>query len=134
MGEMTDEPQGASGTALDYFATARDEINRATTEDALLHSIIAEARLRGWLAYHARPARTKHGRWVTPMQGDAGFPDLVLVRPPRVVFIECKSERGRLSPEQSAWLDALFASAAIGGVETYIIRPRDRDRISGILA
>jgi len=133
---MDDTLKGSSGTALDHFASeretaARRAMDHATSEDSLLRSIIAEAQLRGWLVYHARPARTKDGRWVTPMQGDAGFPDLVLVRKPRVLFIEVKSERGKVSPEQWCWVHEL--DACWPGAEMYVIFPHDRDRISAIL-
>jgi hypothetical protein len=37
----------------------------------------------------------------------AGFPDLVMVREPKLVFAELKAPRGRLSAEQSAWIGAL---------------------------
>ena len=37
----------------------------------------------------------------------AGFPDLVVVGPGGLVFIEVKSDRGTVRPEQTEWLDAL---------------------------
>ncbi len=50
----------------------------------------------------------------------AGFPDLVLVGN-TVVFVELKAQRGRLRPEQEAWLDALTRA----GVEAHVWRPED---------
>jgi hypothetical protein len=61
------------------------------------------------------------------MQGDPGFPDLVLVRPPRVMFVELKSERGRASPSQREWLDRL--SRCESAPEVGIWRPRDFDEL-----
>lgn len=43
-----------------------------------------------------------------------GFPDLVLVNPhtKRVLFRELKSARGRISPAQKQWADALIQAGA----------------------
>lgn len=79
------------------------------------------ARLGGWRIYHTFDSR----------RSSAGFPDLVLLRPPRLVFVELKSDRGRVSDEQSAWLDDLEQC----GVEAYIWRPDDwPERISKMLS
>jgi len=88
-------------------------IANAMSEEELLNNIIALAKAFGWLIAHFRPGQTKDGQWRTPVQGDRGFPDLVLARSiPEVGYkqlfiIELKSEKGRLSPEQKAWKDAL---------------------------
>ena len=67
---------------------------------------------------HFRPARTERG-WRTPVQADgAGFPDLVLVRE-RVVFVELKSDTGRLADQQAGWLQALVEA----GCEVHLWRP-----------
>ncbi|OYT68436.1 MAG: hypothetical protein CFK48_11590 [Armatimonadetes bacterium CP1_7O] len=84
--------------------------------------VVALARLTGWRVYHSRPAQYGNGRWHTPLQGDVGLPDLILCRPPRLLFVELKSERGRVRAEQQAWLDAL---QACNGVEVYLWRPSD---------
>lgn len=85
--------------------------------------VVDYARLQGWLVHHTRPARTGKG-WRTPIQGDVGFPDLVLARAGRVVFAELKSEKGRLSAGQSAWLKA---------VDGLVWRPSDWQTIKEIL-
>lgn len=88
------------------------------TERDLQAWVIVLARLLGWRVAHFRPARTAHG-WRTPVAGDgAGFPDLVLVRGERMLFRELKTERGKLRPEQEAWLSALRAAGADAGVWT----------------
>jgi hypothetical protein len=46
---------------------------------------------------------------------------LVFLRPPEALFVELKSERGKVTPEQQSWLDALAAC----GFEVYLWRPRD---------
>jgi hypothetical protein len=64
--------------------------------------IIDTARLHGWRCAHFRPAHTAKG-WRTPIEGDRGFPDLVLARDGHIIIAELKSDRGRLGPGQSEW-------------------------------
>ncbi|HYW27703.1 MAG TPA: VRR-NUC domain-containing protein [Terriglobales bacterium] len=81
--------------------------------------VLRYAALRGWHAYHT-------------LRSDgsaAGFPDLVLVRRPRVVFAELKSDRGRCTPEQRAWL----AELAECSVEVRLWRPGDWEEIERCL-
>ena len=79
---------------------------------------------------HFRPAMSKRGRWITAVQGDgAGFPDLVLVRAPRVIFAELKSAKGKLSGDQEAWLLALAGTP----IESYVWRPAQIDEVERIL-
>lgn len=97
------------------------DLRCAVTERELQTAVIECARLLGWRVAHFRPALTARG-WRTPVEGDgAGFPDLVLARPGRLIFAELKSERGRVSDEQNAWLDAL----ATPGVVRAVWFPRD---------
>src|SRR3990167_8105053 len=92
------------------------------SEDELLSAVIDLARLRGWLCAHFRPAQVvKNGQvsYRTAVQGDGkGFPDLVMVREGRLIFAECKSEKGKVSPEQDKWLTTLAATNA----EVYTFR------------
>lgn len=102
----------------------------AETEDGFLGWVLDLAKLHGWRVAHFRPALTARG-WRTPVQADgAGFPDLVLVRGEQLIFAELKSERGRLSDEQRAWLDALGQTAAT----CCVWRPSDRQRIEELLS
>jgi hypothetical protein len=89
------------------------------TEGSWQGQVVEAAQLLGWRTYHTFDSR----------RSDAGFPDLVLVRRPRVIFVELKSDRGRLTDDQRAWLEAL------GGcrVERYVWRPADWPRIKGVL-
>ena len=82
-----------------------------TTEAAFQQQVIDLAQFCGWLVHAERPARMADGRWRTPIQGMAGFPDLVLVRE-RVLFVELKSERGRLTTEQEQWIAVLREAGA----------------------
>lgn len=61
----------------------------------------------------------------------AGFPDLVLASPlrKRVLFVETKAERGKLSEPQRYWLAGLRQA----GAEAYCWRPSDLDEIPAIL-
>jgi hypothetical protein len=80
------------------------------TEDQLKAAVIDLAHLLGWRVAHFRPAQTVHG-WRTPVEADGkGFPDLVLVRGPWVLFAELKGDKGKLSDEQGEWLTALNAA------------------------
>ena len=74
----------------------------------------------GWRWYHSRPAQTSKG-WRTALSGDAGYPDITAVRRDRIVFIELKAEKGRLSEEQGVWLADLGAA----GAEAFCWRPSD---------
>jgi len=52
--------------------------------------VIELAKWEKWLAYHVPDSR----RVTSP-----GFPDLVLLRAPDLVFAELKSEKGRVTPK-----------------------------------
>lgn len=102
---------------------AQSILARTMTEATLQSCILDYARLRGWRAVHFRPAMNDRGRWLTPIEGDAGFPDTVLVRSGRLLFAELKSARGTVEPDQRAWLTLL---GTVGGqVEVYEWRPVD---------
>lgn len=90
-------------------ATDREAVARVmkTPEAELQANILRLAKLLGWRVAHFRPAQMRSGRWATAMQGDVGFPDLVLARGGYVIFAELKADEGRLSDAQCAWLDAL---------------------------
>jgi hypothetical protein len=80
-----------------------------------------QAWLLGWrLQYHTHDSR----------RSDRGFPDLVLVREPRVLFIEVKKESGHITGEQHEWLEGLQKS----GMEAYLWRPSDQAQIDAVLA
>lgn len=76
----------------------------------------------GFLACHVRPARVGT-RVLTPTSAP-GFPDLWIADPAgRVLAAELKpAARGKLEPDQVAWLDSL---AAVPGVTAWLLRPQD---------
>ena len=67
------------------------------TEKQLEAAVVQFAELMGWMSYHAFDSRRS-----TP-----GFPDRVFLRPPRILFVEFKTEKGRVSKDQMRWLDML---------------------------
>lgn len=83
-----------------------------------LRQVREYARLMGWKCYHHPYS----------LGADPGFPDLVLVRE-RVVFAELKGPRGKMSPAQWDWIDALHAAKA----EVYIWRPEDWEQVREVL-
>lgn len=91
--------------------------------------VIRMAKRNGWLVFHPKRARLPNGVWVTAFIGDAGFPDLVLVRPPQVIFAELKGSSGTVSPQQERWLNALRGCP----VEVYVWRPEELDFIRRVL-
>lgn len=99
------------------------------SEREFQREVIKMAESLGWYVNHALPGkgRNKH---LTLFIGKRGFPDLVLCRPPRLIFAELKSETGKLSTDQQEWLEALRAC----GAEVYVWRPSDLERITAILS
>lgn len=99
------------------------------TEAQLQSAVIELAHILGWKVAHFRPALTARG-WRTPVQADgAGFPDLVMVRglraDGRLLFVELKSDTGRISSEQDAWMTALLAATFdTVHVNLYVWRPK----------
>lgn len=91
------------------------------TEAELQDTVITAAEFHGWQVFHDRDSRTNR----------PGFPDLVLVRPPTVLFVELKSEKGRVRPEQQTWLDALEQCS---DVASGLVRPSQLDALLRTLA
>lgn len=114
-------------TGLEYRAAQA----RAMTERQLLDAVLGTPRkpglalAYGWRGYHTH--RSQHS--------PAGFPDLTLVRAGRLIFAELKTERGKTTDEQDAWLEdlgevadrgqLLGASVANPLVAVYLWRPSD---------
>jgi hypothetical protein len=84
------------------------------------------------------PTRSRHRAYHThdSRRSQAGFPDLVLVRPPRLIFAELKTAKGRVSPAQGEWLEDLGHVASKVGprIEVAVWRPDDLQRIAEVLA
>lgn len=105
------------------------------TEAEFQRQVMRIAADYGWSVVHIGRARVGK-RWVTPTRGPGGevvrgFPDLVLLRPPQLVFLELKKAGGRPTPEQREWVAAL---QRVDGVEAYIVDPTDADDVWALLA
>jgi hypothetical protein len=87
--------------------------------------VVQLAQLYGWRTYHT----------LRSQGSEAGFPDLVLVRPPMLLFAELKTDRGRIAPAQREWLGdfELVAAAAGAAVHVDVWRPSDFDRVHRLL-
>jgi hypothetical protein len=113
------------------------------SEKDLQNAVIGAAQTFGWRVAHFRSVpvtyKDRNGvtrvRYQTPVQADgAGFPDLVMVRAPRVIFSELKVGKNEPSEAQAAWIHELAACCRpIAGesphphlsVEVYVWRPGD---------
>ena len=83
-------------------------------------AIVELANLSGWLVYYVPDSR----------RSPAGWPDLCLVRPPQVLFVECKTDKGKVRPEQREWLEAL---SRCNSVQARVWRPNMWDEIEAML-
>jgi hypothetical protein len=82
---------------------------RADSEAGFQQQVEYLAQLHGWRIFHApdnRPIKLRSGR-VIKQNVRPGFPDLVLLRPPELIFAELKTDTGRISPAQREWLNEL---------------------------
>jgi Holliday junction resolvase-like predicted endonuclease len=81
------------------------------TERQFQARVVTYARIMGWRCFHHFDSR----------RSEAGWPDLVLIRRPRVVFVEVKSARGSLTDAQRECLGLLRSCKQ----EVYVARPSD---------
>lgn len=86
---------------------------RPRPERVVQEDIRTIAQKHGWLVYHPSGLKT----------GDKGFPDLVLAngRQGRVMFVEVKTDIGKVSKAQKRWRRHLKAA----GMEVYLWRDKD---------
>ena len=101
------------------------------TETELKNAIIELAGWTGWLVHHDLPALDKRGAWRTHVQGDVGFPDLLMLHPRKgkMLVAELKGDKGKTTPEQDSWLSAFRAA----GIAAEVWRPKDWDAIRASL-
>lgn len=89
------------------------------TEKRWMAQVVTLATNLGWRAYHTFDSR----------RSAAGFPDLVLVKRPRIVWAELKREGAGATPEQLAWMEDLRAC----GQQVYLWWPSDLDEVVEVL-
>lgn len=100
------------------------------TEAEWQQQVIDLAHMLGWRHNHTRRSIGRGTRWTTTTSV-IGWPDLVMwsEKQQRVLFVELKSEQGKLSFEQDIVLDSLRAA----GCEVYVWRPSDLEDAKQIL-
>lgn len=77
--------------------------------------VVDYARLNGWTTFHVL-----HSRGM-----EAGWPDLVLVRPPELLIVELKREGGKLTAAQGRVLEMLERCH----VDVAVWRPADEPEV-----
>lgn len=84
-----------------------------------------------WMAQCSQLAKTMGWRRYHTFRSDRsppGWPDDALVRD-RLILLEYKTEKGRLSDAQKDWIRALLNAQ----VEVYVCRPRHLEQLAEIL-
>ncbi len=93
---------------------------QAMTEKQYMQQIADAAQKLGWRVYHTFLA----------VYSAQGFPDLVCVRGGRMLCLEVKRQKGKLTERQVDWLREL---AKVPGVEALVVRPSDFDDLIDLL-
>lgn len=97
-------------------ANSRQALDEMVRESQLQKDVFSLAHALGFHVFHT------YDSVLGSKAIDPGFPDAILAKDGRVLAIEFKTERGKLSLKQSEWL---YSLSARGQVETYCWRPRD---------
>jgi hypothetical protein len=93
------------------MTSARLRARHLLSEKDWQRLVVDAAKAFGWWHYH--PHDSRHSQ--------AGWPDLVLMRPPEVMFVELKRQDGKVTALQGAVLADLEAC----GLECHVWRPSD---------
>ena len=102
------------------------------SEKALQNYVVELGHTFGWKIYHQVDMgkcpvcqTVRYSKRIGP-----GFPDLVMAHDVgRTLFVELKSEKGPVQPEQKFWMEMLSK----GSNEVYLWRPSDMDTLTQIL-
>lgn len=73
-----------------------ERMAKRMTEKELLDNVRSAAKQFGWMVYHTHRSD----------RSEPGFPDLMLIKGTHLLAVELKTETGRTTPAQDAWLDA----------------------------
>lgn len=84
-------------------------VAHSLSERDFQRQVVELARRVGFSVYHTHDSR----------RSEPGFPDLLCARAGRLLVAELKTEKGRLTGSQRAWLQTLEQA----GVETHVWRP-----------
>jgi hypothetical protein len=131
--DQHDAPKKEAAMKLPPIQEIQD-IRNAWSEAGFQGNVIALAHGLGFTVAHFRTVRVQRANgsvsYQTPVQADgAGFPDLVMVGHGRVVFVELKANKGRIRPEQEAWI-AMLRDA---GASVFLWKPKQWDEIAELL-
>lgn len=85
----------------------------ALSEKELQSTVIEIMRWQAWRVYHTYDSR----------RSEPGFPDVVAVKGPRLLFVEFKTEKGKVTIDQKDWLDQLVNAHD----DVYLVRPSTMD-------
>ena len=99
-------PKPCRRCALLWLTSAQQQLAHAMSEAELAGAVEDAFTRFGWRWVHFRPARKQAG-WATAMSGHPGSPDYMIARNDELLFIELKSQHGRLTADQEAWGAAL---------------------------
>jgi hypothetical protein len=102
------------------MARAGQVLTLPVAEKALLDQVKELAQMTGWWFHHQ----------TLSIFSAKGWPDVTLIKPPRMVLAELKTETGKVTPEQEECLALL---RRVPGVEVYVWRPSDFEKIKAIL-
>jgi len=101
-------------------------VTPSLTERQWQAQVLNLANLGDWRVFHPLTAQKK-GAWATFQSGHKGYPDLTLVKPSEgILFVELKTERGKLSDDQIEWRDRIRAA----GGEWHLWRPSDIEYVT----
>lgn len=100
---------------MNATATSIGLVRREIKERDFQSALVASARFAGWKVYYV---------W-NSQHSPKGWPDVVCLKDGRILIYECKTEKGRIRPEQLECLALLQAA----GIPARIVRPSDMDSI-----
>lgn len=105
-------------TKAEYAAYT--EAPEVKLERSFQREVIQAAKDLGWNVHWTRKSKGSPKGWL----------DLFLARPPRMIFAECKQERGKTTPGQDKWIKVLRQYPE---AEVYVWRPSQMDEVGRIL-
>lgn len=116
---------------------SRRQLLGDVTEAEWQREIMFRLAQHGWTAFHIETSilRMADGRlpiWATAVTPEGkGFPDILAVRGNRLLLIEVKAMRGRISVDQSRWGRLLKPITEVG---YDVLRPSDQARLLKLIA